>query len=449
MGAKYQRLKVLTKQHDFLTDTTSRELMYSGAVRAGKTYALCLAVALRAARPRAREILCRKTLSALKGTTLKTLLQGDGDNPPVLPAGSYTHNKADKEIHIHGGGEIIYFALVNDGEGGTQQRAGSYSGTGVNIDEATELDEGDYKMLLSRASITIAGVPKQVRVVCNPSTPSHFLAERFAPPGSGYSVPLEGCRCIATKTTDNTFLAADYIESLERERGSLWYRRFVEGLWCGSEGLVYDNWNRDIHVCERPRSDFRRFVVGVDDGYTNPFVALLVGEDGDGRLHVLREFYQSGLQVPRRVAGIKSAAGVSALDAVLIDPSAPDVISAVCDAGLPAMPANNDVLPGINAVTSRLMSSGDGRPRLTVDPGCTYLIREMESYQWKKGKAKDEPVKKSDHAADALRYATMYIDGGVRLFADVLGAPKHTDELVRANQAAMMSTDDDPRWEIV
>jgi hypothetical protein len=427
-------LNVLPRQHDFLADDYSDELMFSGAVGAGKTRVLCIRRVVRASVPGARELLCRKTLSALKGTTLKTLLEGDGDMPPVLPPGTYTHNKADKCIKIHGGGEILYFPLVNDGDGGTQQRAGSYNGTGVGIDEATELDEGDYRMLLSRARVQVKGVRCAIDMVCNPSTPSHFLAKRFAPPGSGYMAPMKGCRCISSPTHENFFLPKSYIESLDRDKESLWYRRFVLGLWCGAEGLVYDKWDRNVHVHERSLSEFRSFVVGVDDGFTNPFVALLIGIDADGRAHVCNEVYQSGLDVGSRVASIgRLASGLpshaSTLDSVLIDPSAPDVIAAVGSGGYPGIAANNDVLPGINAVTSRLLVAGDGKPRLTVDPSCVELIREMETYQWKKDKPKDEPVKKFDHGCDALRYAVMQLDGGQRFIAEVMSGRVENDPI--------------------
>jgi len=386
------------------------EVMYSGAVRAGKTYSLCAKTYARAARKGAREILCRKTLPALKGTTLKTLLQGDGDNPPVIPPGTYTHNKADKEIRIHNGGEIVYFSLVNDGAEGVQQRAGSYSGTGVNIDEATELDEADYRMLLSRASINIAGVPKQVNMACNPGSPSHFLAKRFATPGSGHSTPLQGCRCISTMTSDNFYLEADYLAMLDRDKGTLWYRRFVLGQWCGAEGLVYDRWDREIHVQTADPDSFKRFIVGVDDGYTNPFVCLLIGIDGDGRMSVCGEVYKSGLLVADRVREVKRLIGGRSVDVVLVDPSSPDLIAEMSNADLPVIPAMNDVVPGINCVQGRLGIQPDKRPRLTVDPCCPNLIREMETYQWKPNKPLDEPVKAHDHAQDALRYATAHLD---------------------------------------
>lgn len=410
-----RRIKVLPKQREFLT-APEFEVLYSGAVRAGKTYALCLATAMRASVPHAREILCRKTLSALKGTTLKTLLEGDGYNPPVLPPGTYTHNRSEKQIKILGGGEIVYFALVNDGDSGVQQRAGSYSGTGVNIDEATELDEGDYKMLLSRASITIDGVRKQVRSACNPSTPSHFLAKRFAPPGSGESKPMANCRCIATHTNDNTFLAPDVLELLNRDAGSLWHRRFVQGIWCGSEGLVYDNFDRAVHVRERARDEFKRWIICCDDGVTNPFVALLLGVDEDGRVHVAAEHYAPGLLTRDKVGAVHRLVQLTdaeAAESIVVDPSAAALIAEMRDADLHIRKANNEMTEGIYRVQSRLALAVDGRPRLTIDPSCVNMLREFETYSWKPDRPKDEPIKKHDHTMDALRYGIAVLDAGV------------------------------------
>lgn len=423
---------MLPKQIAFLK-STARETMYSGAVRAGKTYALCVATAMRARNAGAREILCRKTLSTLKSTTLKTLLEGDGFNPPVLAPGTYEHRKADKEIKLKGGGEIVYFALVNDGAEGVAQRAGSYSGTGVNIDEATELDEADYRMLVSRASISHPLVPKQIRMACNPSTPGHFLAKRFAPPGSGFTTPTEGCLCISTRTHENTFLDADYVKSLDRDRGTLWYRRFVEGLWCGAEGLVYDKWDRAVHVQTRPRSEFNRFIVACDEGYTNPFVALLIGIDGDGRMHVIHEVYRPKMLIDEKVSVVREYGPV---EAVIVDPSAADVRAQFIASNIPAMEAENEVLAGIQRVQSRLSVQMDGRPRLTVDPSCEHTIKEFETYQWKP--KRDEPVKAHDHAMDAIRYAAAYVDGS-GVFAEVFGAQ---------NKKRDVWDTDGPEWEV-
>jgi phage terminase large subunit len=62
-------------------------------------------------------------------------------------------------------------------------------------------------------------------------------------------------------------------------------------------------------------------------------------------------------------------------------------------------------------VQDLLKIQGDGKPRLTVAPGCDNTINEFESYVWKP--EKDEPVKLDDHAMDALRYGILAIDLGI------------------------------------
>ena len=104
------RLEVLPQQLKFLR-SAAREVLYSGAFGAGKTRAICLRVAMRASIEGAREGLCRKTVVALKRSTLKTLLEPDGMLPPILPKGSYEYKKIDGEINILGGGTIMLFGL--------------------------------------------------------------------------------------------------------------------------------------------------------------------------------------------------------------------------------------------------------------------------------------------------------------------------------------------------
>lgn len=404
-------IALLPKQAEFM-QATAFETMYSGAVRAGKTYCLALKTAWRASHPGAREILTRKTLASLKGTTLRTLLDGDGNTPPILPAGSYDHNKADKIIRIHGGGEIIYFGLVNDGEGGTQQRIGSYTATGVNIDEATELDAADYRMLMSRPSLEIHGLVRQMNMACNPGPPSHFLAERFAPPGSGVTHPMRGCACISTETSDNFFLSPEYVEQLNREEGTLWHRRFVKGLWCGSEGLVYDRWDRTIHT-KAIEFRGRRAIIVVDDGYTNPFAALRMEMDNEERKRVVAEHYVRQKQPEEKEALVLELAEMGFKpEAVVIDPSARALADRLRAAGLHVVPADNEVFQGIMDVQKELDVRIQGVPALTVDPGCSSTIKEFETYEWRPDR--DEPVKKWDHAMDGIRYGIKYFGASSR-----------------------------------
>lgn len=410
-------LNLLPKQLEFL-NAKERECLYSGAVRAGKSYTLCVKTAIRATVKGAREMLWRKYLADLKATTLKTLLEGDGAMPPVLPSNCYTHNKAERIIRLNGGGEIVYGGMVS-GEG-KDQRVGSYSATGVNIDEATEFQEHEYRMLASRASVPVPGIVNQINMATNPGSPSHWLARMFGLAPDTPACP-DNRKVIRTRSSDNFFLPPDYIAYLDTTTG-LWRKRYVDGLWVGSEGLVYDKWDREVHVGGRDDIRGARVVVAVDDGYTNPFVSLRISVDGDGRACVQRETYATGQLMAQRVAAVRGM--VDGAEAVVVDPSAADLIAELRNANLPVIEADNAVFDGICRVQQRLVPAGDGKVRLTVDPSCRNTIREFETYEWKVGTTgtKDEPVKANDHAMDALRYAIAYLDGGVQVGASLVGA---------------------------
>ena len=60
---------------------------------------------------------------------------------------------------------------------------------------------------------------------------------------------------------------------------------------------------------------------------------------------------------------------------------------------------DKDVFAGIARVKSYLLQG-----KLKIFSTCTNLIREFKSYWWGSG---DSPVKKDDHALDALRYYIM------------------------------------------
>jgi phage terminase large subunit len=253
---------------------------------------------------------------------------------------------------------------------------------------------------------------RQVYGACNPGPPTHHLARRFGLGGDAVT-PMPGSRAVRTQSTDNFFLPRDYLAQLATYTG-LALKRFVLGLWVGGEGLVYDRWNRDQFVTTRP-GPWSRVIVGQDEGYTNPAVILMVGEDNDGRLHVIDEWYERKTLEADVIAKAAQVNAAHKPEAFVVDPAAAKLRAAMVNAGLRVYPANNDVFPGIQRVQQRLIIAGDDRPRLTVDPRCVNLIREFETYEWKTDRtgqrAKDEPKKEHDHALDALRYVVAYVDG--------------------------------------
>ncbi len=99
------------------------------------------------------------------------------------------------------------------------------------------------------------------------------------------------------------------------------------------------------------------------------------------------------------------------------DPSEPDMIQLLKDAGLNAIPAMNEVWLGIMAVKQK---------KLHVDRYSVNLPKEFRSYKWKEvqGRVLDEPVKLFDHSMDGVRYDiyTHEVLRGTRTRGEVIKA---------------------------
>jgi phage terminase large subunit len=442
MGAGVVEIELLPKQMEFVSDNEHRHLLYSGAFAAAKSRALCYKLWSRASKEGAVEFLCRKTLESLKKSTLKTLLEPDGDLPPVLLPGTYTHNKSEKIIKIHGGGQIMYFGLDDPA------KLGSVNGTGCAIDELVDITKEDYQMLNGRVRMVVPGIFRQLYSACNPGAPSHWAAVEWGLEPGGKLLD-ETHKVIQTKTTDNIFLvrkAPDYIDSLMKMKGVA-FERYVMGKWVGSDGLVYDQWNRQVHVQE---IDWEPEQIGyaVDPGYTDPFAILEIYIDGDKRMHVKREFYQRKVTNDDGIAALLSMMGGDLSRDVDVDSAEPSLIETMVRRGIRAEGAikgQDSITAGINLIQTRLQDPGDGRPRLTVDPSCENLIREFESYEWAKNKdgLKDKPVDSNNHALDALRYKCRRVDGVSSFYLAGSGVEPEKKQAVVPTFKEMR---DDPEW---
>ena len=423
------KIKLLPKQFEFVEEATEKEILYSGAFGAGKTRSLCYVAWKRAMIPGNVVGLFRKTNVSLVRTTLRTLLLPDGNLPPVLPLGSYEHHASAQIIKLNGGGEIIYCGLDKP------ETIASLNLGCACVDECIEISEDEHTMILGRLRMT-SDPNRSLYLVTNPGPPSHYLHARF------FDKPDPTRRLIQTRSDENTFLPADYLAMLNTFTGTR-KQRYVEGKWVGFEGLVYGElWDREIHVQHRD-GPWQGLFVGVDEGYTNPAVLLLVGKDGDGRLHILDEWYKTK-QLPEAVV---IAAQAFKAEEYIYDPSAAGLAASMKAKGLNCIPANNEIFQGIQAVQSRLAVCGDGRPRLTVEPHCENTIREFESYVW--NKLKDQPVKELDHAMDALRYSVMRLDKGY-IYPSISSAKATpTPDEVKAKEERTQSFDADPTDEAV
>ncbi|HWY35998.1 MAG TPA: hypothetical protein VNX68_15245, partial [Nitrosopumilaceae archaeon] len=205
------------------------------------------------------------------------------------------------------------------------------------------------------------------------------------------------------------------------------YKRLRLGIWCSSEGQVYENWDEAIHIV--PHFDipigWSTYWV-IDFGYTNPFVWQCWRQDPDGRLFRTHEIYHTQRTVYQHCQVIKSL-NIPSPKVIVCDHDAEDRATVESILGIKTVAAKKEVTTGIQAVTDRLRKAGDGKPRifyvkdslievdkeLKEDQLPINTEEEYDAYVWDDdtNKKKEVPLKKFDHGMDATRYMVMHVDG--------------------------------------
>ena len=376
--SKKINIPMLSSQLKFI-NSDKREVLFSGAWRAGKSRVLCYALVKQVIRnPNNTVLLCRKTLESLKGTTLNTLIRGD-DNDPVLPQGSYYHNKQDKYIQLIGGGRIQYRGIDDI------LKIRSMSLGAIGIDEAIEFDEMDYLELLGRLSLKTG--TRQIFLATNPGVPSNWIYQRF------FKNADNNKEAIISRTIDNIFLPPDYIKGLN-DLPETMYKRFALGEWIALENTIYTQFDKKKHVRHRELGEFNSYMLGIDFGFTNPCALTLYGIDGDKNIHLIEEVKKSGLLIGEISKRAQKWYRLEPL--TIVDPSAPALIAELESEGFNVKKADNAVDAGIARFQDYL-----NRNKFSIEPTCIEFLKEIEQYTYNK---KGKPVKVDDHILDATRY---------------------------------------------
>ena len=346
--------------------------------------------------PGAMGVMLRKTRNSMTNSTVlfveRTILAG---HPQAK------HFPSKRRFEFANGSILAYGGMANEEQREQIRSIGQEGGLDFAwLEEATGFNEDDYNEVLARMRGT--AVPwNQTILSTNPAHPHHWINRRMLKGGEATTY--------FSSAKDNPANPPSYFESLDRLTG-VTRKRLRDGLWVQAEGAIYDEFSHGHHIRVVRPADIAYYTVGVDEGYTNPAVALVIGHDNDGRAHIVEEFYQRRVTQETLVKVLVDLDERFDVYAFHVDSAAAGLIASMAAAGLPAFPAKKAVNDGIQLIKAMLAIQDDGRPRLTVDPLCVNTISEFESYVWaedRNGNATDKPVKENDHSLDALRYNSM------------------------------------------
>ena len=178
-------------------------------------------------------------------------------------------------------------------------------------------------------------------------------------------------------------------------------------------GLVYRDFDEDVHLAELDYRLALRTYAAFDFGYENPFVCLFFQVDHDDNVFLFDEYYVSGKTTEEHARNLGSIFRRYRVLEAFADPSGALERRILSRFGIPTRRANNAIAAGLEAVRSHLKVNPEtGRPRLFISRRCKNTVREFSLYRYpgpqrrfeSTNHASEIPAKGDDHAMDALRY---------------------------------------------
>lgn len=358
-----------------------------------------------------------QTYPQLRDTTQRTFLE-------ICPTPLIKNfNKAENALTLINGFTILFRAFDDPGKLKSLNLNWWY------IDEASEVPEDIFLALKGRLRNPSTGFHRGF-ITSNPEGKNWVW--KWFHPNSPLQITNEHVRSthklIHAPTTENIHLPRSYIDNLLNTYPESWVKRYVMGEFDAFEGQIYTDFNPQKHtVPETVLEEEEQFIISIDHGFTNPTAVLFATyNQALNAVTIHKEIYRSNQLIPETSEQIKAIyqkltnKPFNPLKVIaLIDPSTKgqrghsgrSIFEDYIENGIPVIPANNKVVAGI----LKVMLAFRHDKILINSVGCPNLIQELETYRWKpkapnaEANEPEEPIKKDDHAADALRYLIQWV----------------------------------------
>lgn len=399
-------------------------IIADGAIRSGKTVSMSLSFVMWAMSNFKSQnfAMCGKTIGAFRRnvlTQLKLMLRSRGYH--------VVDHRADNLVVVSRGDTENYLYIFGGKDESSQDLIQGITLAGVFFDEVALMPESFVNQATGRCSVD----GSKFWFNCNPDGPYHWFKVNWMEESTGYLGREESARrrrkgetlkdmLYLHFTMDDNLSLSERVKA--RYRGmytGVFYKRYIEGLWCMAEGIIYDMFDPERHV--KRVGEFNDLLldhghfVSCDYGTQNATVFLLWNKGIDGRWYCIREYYYSGRNEHKQKTDAEYADALEEwldgvqIRAVIVDPSAASFIAELRKRGIRVIKAKNDVADGIRLTGTKL-----NQYMIIFAASCVNTIKEFASYVWDAKAAErgeDKPLKEHDHAMDAVRYFVYTILG--------------------------------------
>lgn len=368
-------------------------IIADGAIRSGKTLCMSLSYVLWAMESFNQQNfgMAGKTIGSFRRNVLfwlKLMLKSRGYQ--------VVDHRSDNLIVVSKGDTQNFFYIFGGKDERSQDLIQGITLAGMFFDEVALMPESFVNQATGRCSVT----GSKFWFNCNPDNPRHWFKVNW----------IDKCEekhiiYLHFTMDDNLSLSERIKERYRSMYVGVFFKRYILGLWCVAEGLVYSMFDEEKHVTDEHMSGALEYIVSIDYGTVNPFSAGLWAFDGK---HSQREaeLYYYSREVGKRVDDeayykmLKELIGDRKISCIIIDPSAASFIEVIKKYGeYSVKKADNDVLDGIRVVTTML-----NKGLLKIYKDCTSCINEFGLYCWDEEKNNDTVIKENDHAMDDTRY---------------------------------------------
>lgn len=391
-----KQLKILTWWMSNSPVSDKDGIIADGAIRSGKTVSMSLSFAIWAMESFQGQNfgMCGKTIGSFRRNVLfwlKLMLCSRGYK--------VVDHRADNMVEVTRKGVTNYFYIFGGKDERSQDLIQGITLAGCFFDEVALMPESFVNQATGRCSVT----GSKYWFNCNPDGSFHWFKTNWIDKTTEKNI------LYLHFTMDDNLSLSEKIKTRYRSMYTgVFYKRYILGLWCVAEGIIYDMFDAVKHVVEDCTKLLNNYYVSCDYGTQNATVFLLWAKQNDGTWAVIREYYYSGRDEDKQKTDSEYANDLDKwLDGItpqkiVIDPAAASFIAELKKRGYSVKKAKNDVIDGIRYVGMLL-----NEEKIVIHNSCENTIKEFNSYTWDAKAAdrgEDKPIKQHDHCMDALRY---------------------------------------------
>lgn len=372
-----------------------------------------------------------KTLGALRRNVIGPLKR-------VLPGRGYkirdVRSSEEPHLEISKGRRTNYFHLFGGNNERSQDPVLGFTGGGFYFDQVELMPRSFVETAEGRCSLE----GSKLWYNCNPQGSNHWFYQ-------DYLLKLEEKQLLHLHflMDDNLSLSPETKQRYERRwpKGSVFYKRNILGQWVMAEGRVFSFFSDDPeagYVVDRVPANFIEYLVSLDYGISNPFIAQLWGLSG-GIWYILNEFNWDSAKEQRQKSNPDYIDDLVRLinwngkpvfpKKILVPPEENGFIIDIKRSAqtrrslLGAHPADNSIMPGIGDVTT-LLSLHKCKIYRKNCPNTIYGLNNLMWDQKLQAQGKDMYVKggsgAADHPCDAFRYGARYAAKVLRQMGQIL-----------------------------